>query len=102
MAALTLEPLRGDTFRSIDPDGWYTVAQVAELCQVHRLTVIRWITGGKLKATKQAGVCWRVLGASIIATAPGIHTAPPMREETPKQRDRRAAEAMKRITRGVK
>lgn len=98
MTQLAIEPLKGEAFRSIKPDEWYTVAEVAELCRVCRLTVTRWIARGTLKAEKQAGARWRVLGASIIATAPGIYSAtPPTRTETATQRDRRAEAAMKRI-----
>lgn len=95
-------PIRGDAIRSIDPDGWYSVVQVADLLQVSRMTVVRWINSRKLRAERRMGLHWFVLGSSVIASAPGIHSTPPMaRVETPNQRTRRVADAMKRIGRSA-
>lgn len=93
-------PIRGDAIRSIDPDGWYSVVQVADMLRVSRMTVVRWIRSKKLRAERRMGLHWFILGSSVIASAPGIHSTPPMqRIETPNQRTRRAADALKRIGR---
>lgn len=100
--AVTLPPIRGDAIRSIDPDGWYSVVQVCDLLQVSRMTVMRWIKAKKLRAERRMGLNWFILGSSVIASAPGIHSTPPMqRIETPQQRTRRAADALKRIGRSA-
>jgi len=91
-------PIRGDAVRSIDPDGWYSVVQVSDLLQVSRMTVMRWIKSRKLRAERRMGLHWFISGSSVLACVPGIHSAPPMaRIETPAQRTRRAADALKRI-----
>lgn len=93
--------ISGGAFRAIDPDGWYSVTQAADLCGVTRITVLRWIGFRKLEAVRLAGNDWRVSGAAIIATAPGIYAAPSAKVETPTGRAKRADEAMKRINGGA-
>lgn len=98
----TTTGIRGDAIRSIDPDEWYSVPEVAERLRVSRMTVIRWIKSKKLQAERRMGLHWFVKGESMIASVPGIHSTPPMqRIETPNQRTRRAADALKRIGRSA-
>ena len=99
---IALTPIRGDAVRSIDPDGWYSVVQVSDLLQVSRMTVMRWIKSRKLRGERRMGLHWFISGSSVLGCVPGIHSAPPMqRIETPAQRTRRAADALKRIGRSA-
>lgn len=45
----------------------YTVKEISELMQVHPLTVIRWIKGGKLQGLKVGGgrSHWRIAKAEL-------------------------------------
>lgn len=46
-------------------DNYYTTQEVAEILKVNPRTVLRWISAGKLKATKLGNLGWRVSESTL-------------------------------------
>lgn len=84
--------------RGVKPDAVYDTRELVAMFGSHPSTLYRWMKQKKLQAAKIGGRKV-VLGSSILAAAGEVlaMTAPAVRTETEKQRDKRAAKAMDRI-----
>jgi len=58
----------------------YTTQEVAEILRVHRLSVIRRIEKGKLRARKE-GNEWRIRESDLEAYIQSTYDEPPAKEE---------------------
>ena len=58
----------------------YTTQEVAEILRVHRLSVIRRIEKGKLRARKEGSI-WRISESDLEAYIQSTYIEPPAKEE---------------------
>ncbi len=93
---------------TIDPDCWYTLSALAEVCPWSDTSLRKWCLRGLLRSIRSPGGVmrgdYRVLGSDYLRFLESLTTVAdvPARPETRRQREDRAAQATARRKRARK